>query len=243
MKQKQIKELETFVQNRIREIGENEECDDVELGSVCEFKSGKFNTCNMDNKGSYPFYNATISPIGFHSEYCFDDDKYLLLIKSGNVKADGLGSVAKLYGKTACVADTVQIKAIINIDYLYYVLNLMKDKIRKTSNNSVGLGHLKISQVKLIKIKIPKNKNIIQELESIFKQIETLQHEVKLADELYKQLIQELRQEAIPQQSNNTFVPVTTKNNTENEEELEIIPKKNVIKKVVKKAKLLIIED
>ena len=68
----------------------------------------------------------------------------------------------------------------------------------------------------LIKIKIPKNKQSIQELEPTFQQIETLQHEVKVADELYKQLIQELSQEAIPQQSNNTFVPVTIKTNTEN---------------------------
>jgi type I restriction-modification system DNA methylase subunit len=197
-KQLQIKELETFVQDRIIEIGENEECDEVELGNICEFKSGKFNTCNMDNKGTYPFYNATISPIGFHSDYCFEGDKYLLLIKSGNVKADGLGSVTKLYCKTACVTDTVQIKSIINIDYLHYVLKLMKDKIRKTSNTSVGLGHLKISEVKLIKIKLPKNKQHIQELETTFQQIETLHHAVKIAELLYKQLIQELSEEAMP---------------------------------------------
>ena len=235
-KQTQLKELETFVQTRIREIGEKEECEEVELGSVCEFKSGKFNTCNMDNKGTYPFYNATINPIGFHSEYCFDGDKYLLLIKSGNVKADGLGSVTKLYGKNACVADTVQIKSIINIDYLLYVLNLMKDKIRKTSNASVGLGHLKISEVKLIKIKLPKNKHLIQSLEATFQHIESLHHEVKVADELYKQLIQELSHEAIPQQ--NTLEPIiNTVEETQDEEVIAItVPKK----KVVKKTKLII---
>ena len=80
-------------------------------------------------------------------------------------------------------------------------------------------------------------------MEITFQQIETLQNEVKLADELYNQLIQELSQEAIPQQCNNNVLHMTTENNSENEEELEIIPKKKVIKKVVKKAKLLIIED
>ena len=35
------------IQNKIKEIGENEECDEVELGSICEFKSGKFNTNNF----------------------------------------------------------------------------------------------------------------------------------------------------------------------------------------------------
>lgn len=40
-KQNRIKELETFVQDRIKEIGENEECDEVELGNICEIKGGE----------------------------------------------------------------------------------------------------------------------------------------------------------------------------------------------------------
>ena len=197
-KQTRIQELEKTIQERIQSICDNEDCEEVELGSVCEFKSGKFNTKNMNNKGKYPFYNATTSPIGFHSEYCFDDDKYLLLIKSGNVKAGSLGSVAKIYGKSACVTDTVQLKSSINIDYLYHVLQLIKGKIRETSNNSVGLGHLKITEVKLIKIKLPKNKKLIDDLNPLFQEIEEHQQAVKDADELYKKYIQELSNEAIP---------------------------------------------
>ena len=197
--QTKIYTLELEIKNKIQYITENEECEEVELGSVCTFKSGKYNTCNMDNKGNYPFYNATIKSIGFHSEYCFDDDKYLLLIKSGNVKAEGLGSVIKLKGKTACVSDTVQIKSIINIDYLYYVMCLIKDRIRKTSTNSVGLGHLKISEIKLIKIKLPKNKQLITDLEPTFKEIETLKEDLSKQEELYKQYLKELKEEAIPE--------------------------------------------
>ena len=37
----------------------------------------------------------------------------------------------------------------------------------------------------------------------MFQQIETLQNEVKVAEDLYKQLIQELSQEAIPQEKKN----------------------------------------
>ena len=197
-KTNKIKELEEYVKNKIKDITDNEECEEVELGSICEFKSGKFNTCNMDNKGKYPFYNATINSIGFHSNYCFDDNKYLLLIKSGNVKANSLGSIIKVKGKTACVTDVVQIKSDINIDYLCIILELIKDKIRKTSNNSVGLGHLKITEVKKIKIKIPKNKQLIQDLEPTFDEIEKLQGEVKEAEMLYNKLIKDLSDEAIP---------------------------------------------
>ena len=192
-----IMKLENDAKNKVIQILE-EEYDEVELDNICEFKSGKFNTCNMDNNGPYPFYNATINSIGFHSEYCFDDIKYILLIKSGNVNANGLGSVTKVKGKTACVTDVVQIKSDINIDYLCIMLELIKDKIRKTSNNSVGLGHLKISEVKKLKIKIPKNKKLIKDIEPLFQEIEKLQSEMKEADLQYKKLIKELSEEAIP---------------------------------------------
>ena len=44
-------------------------------------------------------------------------------------------------------------------------------------------------------------------MEATFQQIETLQNEVKVADELYKQLIQELSQEAIPVNKQNIKAP------------------------------------
>ena len=204
-----ITELETFVKIRIKQICENEDCDLIELGSICEFKSGKFNTCIMDNNGPYQFFNATINSIGFHSEYCFDGEKYILLIKSGNVKASGLGSVITVKGKIAGVSDIVQIKSNINIDYLCNILQLIKDKIRETSNNSVGLGHLKISEVKKIKIHIPKNNQLMRDLEPTFQEIENLQTEMKEAEIEYKRLIKELSQEAIPNQESHQDVSDT----------------------------------
>ena len=217
-----ITELETFVKIRIKEICENEDCELVELGSICEFKSGKFNTCIMDNNGPYQFFNATINSIGFHSEYCFDGEKYILLIKSGNVKASGLGSVITVKGKIAGVSDIVQIKSNINIDYLCNILQLIKDKIRETSNNSVGLGHLKISEVKKIKIHIPKNKQLIQDLEPTFQEIENLQTEMKEAEIEYKILIKELSQEAIPNQESQQDV-LDTAPESEQQIEQEVI--------------------
>ena len=239
-KQIQIKELEIFVQNRIREIGENEYCDEVEFKDLCITKKGKQLSKEHFITGNYPVIGGGISPTGFHNEYNFEENT-ILCSSSGN----NAGYISKYNTKiwaSDCFAVFSNYEGITN-NCLYYILKSQQKNIFKLQNGSAQ-PHIYSSDLnKHIKIKIPKNKNIIQELESIFKQIETLQHEVKVADELYKQLIQELSQEAIPQQSNNTFVPFTTKNNTENEEELEIIPKKKVIKKVVKKAKLLIIED
>ena len=60
------------------------------------------------------------------------------------------------------------------------------------------------NEISKFKIHIPKNRQLIQELEPIFQQIETLQNEVKLAEKRYKELIQELSQEAIPKQITET---------------------------------------
>ncbi len=73
----------------------------------------------------------------------------------------------------------------------------MKDIIRMTSSNIVGLGHLRMSDVKKIKIKIPKNRDLIKALEPTFAEIEALQSDVKRADAQYKAYIQELSQDAI----------------------------------------------
>jgi hypothetical protein len=51
---------------------------------------------------------------------------------------------------------------------------------------------------KKIKIRIPKNKKLIDELEPTFQQIEQLQNEVKIAEDLFNQYIKELSEEALP---------------------------------------------
>ena len=40
-----IMKLEEDVKNKINNLIDNEDCDEVELGSICEFKSGKFKKC------------------------------------------------------------------------------------------------------------------------------------------------------------------------------------------------------
>ena len=59
------------------------------------------------------------------------------------------------------------------------------------------IKHSSKTALSKIKIKIPKNKQLIQDLELTFQQIETLQNEVKLAEELYKKYIKDLSKEAI----------------------------------------------
>jgi type I restriction-modification system DNA methylase subunit len=234
-KQTQIKELELFVQNRIKEIGENEECDEVELGSVCEIKYGKRIT-EKKNKGTK--YDA----YGGGNIMSYKTDEYNRSGVTYKISRDGLSlhnCISKIYGKiflndTALTLHTKTDR--ITDEYIGEVLLSKREYIYKNCSHGSAQLHIDIDRLMNIKIKIPKNKQIIQDLEETFRQIETLQNEVKNADELYKQLIQELSQEAIPQSQEIITQPVL-ENNIE-----EIVENPKKVKKSIKKVKLIVEE-
>ena len=240
-KQTKLKELETFVQNRIKEISDNEECDEVELGSVCEVQDG-FEFKNNDlttNKLNIPLVRATYIENNIFSNYVIENSKYnKYKINYGDIIMSQVGNVGaitkykeKQFGYNKRNAFKINNKNI-NKNYLYYYLKSNEFKKNIISNGSI-VKFISIPDLKKIKIKIPKNKQFIQDLETTFQEIEILQNDVKTAEELYKKLIQELSQEAIPQQ-----IEITEEINEiveENLEEVEIeVPKKKVIKKIKK---------
>jgi len=171
-KQEKIQELEKLIQSTIKNITENEECDEVELGSICEIKSGNHTTKKQEFKeGPYLVIGGGIKPICNHNEYNCDENTIYInndIIKLGN------GSTLKCLTKT---------------------------------------------QLNKLKIHLPKNKSVIEDMEPLFKEIETLQNDVKKAEELYKQLIKELSQEAIPNQPIINEVATTENIETEIQEE------------------------
>ena len=199
-KQTQIKELEDFIQHRIREIGENEECEEVELGSVLKYvsKKNKYRATDGQNQGKYRFYTSSQDKVLYRDDYEFENNHILI----------GRGGVASLHlsSNFSVSHDDVYVLTIQNPKYdLIYIYNYIKNNIQLIQDSFKGstIKHSSKTALSQIKIKIPKNKQIIQELESIFQQIETLQNEVKVAEDLYKQLIQELSQESIPQEKKN----------------------------------------
>ena len=192
-KQNKIKELEEYVQNKIKDINENEDCDEVELGSICEFiKTGKNKTPD-DKKGKlYPYY-GTADITGYTDNYLFDG-KYILVARNGT-----MGNCFLVEGKIYPSDHIFVIKNInsINIIFIYYLIKSLSKEIQHNSNGSTIKGISKENLSK-IKIKIPKNKQHIQDLEPAFDEIEKLQGEVKEAETLYNKLIKELSDEAIP---------------------------------------------
>ena len=219
-KQNKIKELEEYVQNKIKDITENEECDEVDLGSVCEFiKTGKNKTPD-DKKGKlYPYY-GTADITGYTDHYLFDG-KYILVARNGS-----MGNCFLVEGKIYPSDHIFVIKNIdsINIIFIYYLIKSLSKEIQHNSNGSTIKGISKENLSK-IKIKIPKNKQHIKDLEPTFDEIEKLQGEVKEAETLYNNLIKELSDEAMPKTSD---IKELTKENVDTFEEITEVKEEKV---------------
>jgi type I restriction-modification system DNA methylase subunit len=136
----------------------------VELGDLCSLKgSGKTNSKDIDNDGSYPFYRASFNnPSGSHSNYDFDGDKYILIVKSGGSSSKplsynyGIGKVFLVEGKVAANVAVFKLEKIndnININYLYRYLLTHQLDIQKLAKYATNNGN--IDMVKLMKFKIP----------------------------------------------------------------------------------------
>jgi len=63
--------------------------------------------------------------------------------------------------------------------------------------NGSTMDWLNKTNIKSMTIKLPKNKQVIEDMNLAFKKLETVKEDIKKADESYKQLIKELGQEAI----------------------------------------------
>jgi type I restriction enzyme S subunit len=187
-----IMKLKEQIRNKIKYIEENEECDDVELGSIIDTQSGEYITKNNMINGIYPVYGG-----GGISNYInkYNHENKIIINKDGV----SLDCVKFEYGKFflnhhgwVLIYQNKDIKNYIN----YWLFNNQKN-IYNLATGSAQKGINKEKFLKL-KIKLPKNKQLIKDFEPLFQQIETLQTELKEAEELYKKFIKELAEEAIP---------------------------------------------
>jgi type I restriction enzyme S subunit len=178
----EIKEKE--IQKKIKYIIENDECEIKLLKDICEIKSG--NPINKDKRNGilYPYYAANgIS--GYVNEYLFDG-KYIICAQDGSIGAIHLVN-EKFYASNHTWV--LEIKDI-HIMYIYNILKYFVDYKMITSGSVIP----KITKQKigLIKINIPKDKTIIENLEIYFQEIENLKLELHENEKLYKLKIQEL---------------------------------------------------
>jgi type I restriction enzyme S subunit len=125
----------------------------------------KFNSRDMDNNGSIPFFNGKWdSPVGNHSDYSYDSNKpYLVMIKDGggdhNSDTVGMGKFFKVIGKSAITSHNLIIspKPDVNFstDYVYHYLCSNIKNIRDMANYSINLGSISKDSIMNYDIPIP----------------------------------------------------------------------------------------
>jgi type I restriction enzyme S subunit len=195
-----IETLETNIKNKIIDIAENEECDELNFDEVLQYarKKNKYRAADGKNIGKYRFYTSSQDKILYRDDYEFEDEHILI----------GRGGVASLHlsSKFSVSHDDVYVLTTNKQEYsLKYIYNYIKINIKLIEDSFKGstIKHSSKTALSNIIIKIPKNKKLISKLEPLFGEIEILRVENKKAEELYKQYIQELSEEAIPSKQQN----------------------------------------
>jgi len=230
--QNKLKELIDTIKNKIIHITENEECEEVELGSVCQKINGKkrFTTDNIKN-GKYPLFSSSLN-IDYYSNYN-DYTEYCLICNTIN----GSGHFNIHYHNNfSATSNTLifnikdDLKDKINLFYIYYLCKINIKKINYLSNgtNKKKLGYNDISK---LKIKIPKDKSLITALEPLFNKVEELEELIENDEKLFKEYLQELAKDAII--SNDT--PKINNYEIDEIDEVEEVDEKQSIEKELSK--------
>lgn len=208
---KELAELEEKVKLEVQRIGDEEDCDMVSLGDVCEYQCGsKMNLQNYLVTKSNCFIIRTRNMIDNNSDYLFinNDGKQLCndkIVKKGDIIMSTFvdsfqcifvddrlknntfnGGIFRLYN--------FKNKSIIK--YIQCYLNSQNFK-KLLKNNATGstVKMFNMTNLKKIKIPIPQNKSLIKALDKHFNKIEQLQQEIKDNELEYKNVLQELEQD------------------------------------------------
>ena len=235
-KEEELKKLEIEIQNKIKDITENEDHIIVKLGESCEINLGtRITKKNNIDGGDFPVYGG--GDITFYTNTSNRNENTLIISRYALSK-----TCVRLISNKFYLNDSgLSIHSKNNELQKYINYYLLSDKNQEYIYNNCTSGsiqrNLNMNIFNNLQIPIPKNKKLINDLEPIFNKIETLQTEIKENEKLYNEFIQELSNEAIPQKHTlitETIEPIEPIEPI-NELLVPVVSKKKVIKKLVKK--------
>ncbi len=230
--EQKIKKLEYKIKDRIKEITHIEDCEEVNFDSLLTYvsKKNKYRASDGYSSGLYKFFTSSQEKILYRNDYEFEDT-YLLIGRGGSPSVH-------IASKFSVSHDDVYVLKLNenNNGLLQYIYNYIKlnDNLLLNSFKGSTIKHCSKEGLTKLKIKIPKNKKLIQKLEPLFEEIEKLQSEMKDVELQYKQIIKELVDEAIP--TNNQEVKLIELLEESEEDSNNI--KKPIIETKIKKSKV-----
>jgi restriction endonuclease S subunit len=175
-----------FIKNKMQNINDFEEFDFEHILTFVPIKN-KHKISDGSRIGPYKFYIPSQKNILYRDSYDFEDIHIII----GNI-----GRTAIHFGSKFSVSNNVYVikskdNNLLLLKYIYYYLKLNIELLSNTFNNSIVRFSRK-NELSKIKIKIPKNKNIIDHFHTLFLEIESLESSIKEAKNIYDQFINEL---------------------------------------------------
>jgi hypothetical protein len=191
-KEIRLKELEEEIKNKIKDIQENHECEEVKLSDICKINSGKLLPKNNIVKGKFDIIGGG-KIIGKHN-ISNREGNDIVLTRVGAININYISEPYYLTDNGLAIKSQkynnmlIYYYMIINLDYIYKLYNGSNQKV------------IKKTELENFRIAIPKDKILINNLQPLFNEIEELQKEIKELDETYNNQLKELKKEAIKNQ-------------------------------------------
>ena len=218
------------------------------LKDIIAIKHGNVTTAKITNTGEYPYYNSsTKNPCGTHNDYCFDGDKYLLYVKGGgnskkkvsDTHALGLNFMVK--GKVSTNPGVYKLELKdekINVDYLHYLMLVLKPQIQADANYSTGLGGTDMDKFRKLELKFL-NDDIMKEhrLQELFDEVDKLKSDLDSDKMKYKLASEKLfgvKEEDCEAETESTKDDITEPDITSDEIKCDVEVKTSKVKKVKK---------
>lgn len=184
-----IVKCDAFLRNRVKQISENEECESVLLGDMCDIKAGNHSLSRNDFiEGDFPIIAGGTKPIGTHNEYNCNENVTLC------TSHGSCGIIQRFPYKTfitMCFAIIPREHFTIYNDFIYVTLLNSQEYIQQNSNVSV----IRLISKKLLSeiiVKLPKNKQLITDLQPYFDKLEKAQNAKVQLENKYKQKLEQL---------------------------------------------------
>ena len=212
-KERRFKEVEEDIKMKIKDIQENHECEEVKLGDICNINSGKFLPKNNIISGKFNIMGGG-KIIGKHNiSNRIGHDIVLTRVGAININYisepyyltdNGLAIKSQKYNNIL-----IYYYMIINLDYIYKLYNGSNQKV------------IKKTELEEFKIKLPKDKSLIDNLQPLFDEVEELQKEIKELNETYNNYLNELSKAAIINQEILNSNDIQEELKEENQEEIQ----------------------
>jgi hypothetical protein len=208
-KERRFKEVEEEIKNKIKDIQENHECEEVKLGDICNINPknpiNNYDYINYIDIGS--IVNNNIEKITkIFKPYPSRAKRFIykgdIIYSSVRPNLKGYTYISTNINNGIASTGFILIRSSkLNYLYLYYNLiynNITDYLVKNTSGSTYPSVNADIFNN--FKISIPKDKSLIDNLQPLFDEVEELQKDIKELDETYNNYLKELSKDAIKNQ-------------------------------------------